>query len=281
MKNLNTTIKNKKINMKQLYLIIVGCLLFLTQASANNLVLGTTQYIDSYTNAGVTYKALRFTITWDNSWSITTGPANWDGVWVFVKRQNCSGTNNWVHQKLGTTAGDHIAKNGAGNTSPEVQVDPVSDGMGVFIRRQGSNVTGTVPVTTVWLKLDVSGTGNFTGLLTTNGGITVPSGKTLTISSGATLTIASGATSNLVINALTPLVLATGINFNLAAGGSTYVADFTSIGAGYYKIFVSPAVNPKNDSAYMRCCWPCGETSRVVLAIWGGASPIARRASRT
>ena len=100
-------------------------------------------------------------------------------------------------------------------------------------------------------KLYVAGTATTTGLLTANGGITVPSGKTLTISSGATLTIASGATSNLAINALTPLVLATGINFNLAAGGSTYVADFTSIGAGYYKIFVSPAVNPKNDSAYM------------------------------
>ncbi len=157
MKNIN--IKNKKINMKKLYLIIVGCLLFLSQASANNLVLGTTQYLDSYTSGGVTYKALRFTIAWDNSWSITTGPANWDGVWLFIKRQNCSGTNNWVHQKLGTTAGDHIAKNGAGTTSPEVQVDPVSDGMGVFIRRYGSNVTGSVPTTTVWLKLDVSTSG--------------------------------------------------------------------------------------------------------------------------
>ena len=48
---------------------------------------------------------------------------------------------------------------------------------------------------------------------------------------------------------MTPLVLATGINVNLAAGGSTYIAGF--IGAGYYQIFVSPAVNPKNDSAYM------------------------------
>jgi len=100
-------------------------------------------------------------------------------------------------------------------------------------------------------KLYVAGTTTTTGLLTTNGGITVPSGKTLTISSGATLTIASGATSNLAIGVLTPLVLATGINFNLVAGGSTYVADFTSIGAGFYKIFVLPAVNPKNDSAYM------------------------------
>ncbi len=147
--------------MKQFYLIIVGCLLFLTQASANNLVIGTTQYIDSYTPPGGSgaYKALRFTIQWDNSWSINSGPANWDGIWVFVKRQNCSGTNNWVHQKLATTNADHIAKNAAGNVSPDVQVDAVSDGMGVFIRRIGTNVVGNVPVQTIWLKIDSASSG--------------------------------------------------------------------------------------------------------------------------
>jgi len=153
---INQTIKkNKKIYMKQIYLIIVGCLLFLSQASANNLVFGTSQYIDNYNG----YKALRFTIQWDNSWSISTGPANWDGIWVFIKRQNCSGTNNWVHQKLATANADHIVKNGAGNTSPDVQVDAVGDGMGVFIRRIGTNVVGNVPVQTVWLKLDSSSSG--------------------------------------------------------------------------------------------------------------------------
>jgi formylglycine-generating enzyme required for sulfatase activity len=142
--------------MKQFYLIIVGCLLFLSQAFANNLVISGTP---SYTDAT---KILRFNIQWDNSWSINSGPANWDGVWIFVKRQNCSGTNNWVHQKLSTTSADHSAKIGA-NASTDVQVDAVTDGMGVFIRRIGTvaspNVVGNVPVQTVYLKLDGSATG--------------------------------------------------------------------------------------------------------------------------
>jgi len=142
--------------MKQLYLIITSCLLFLSQANANNLVIsGTPAYTDAT-------KILRFNIQWDNSWCINSGPSNWDGVWVFVKRQNCSGNNNWVHQKLSTTSADHVAKIGA-NASTDVQIDAVSDGMGVFIRRVGTvanpNVVGSVPVQTVYLKLDGSITG--------------------------------------------------------------------------------------------------------------------------
>jgi formylglycine-generating enzyme required for sulfatase activity len=139
--------------MKQFYLIIVGCLLFFSQASANNLVIsGTPSYSDGT-------KILRFNIQWDNSWSINSGPANWDGVWVFVKRQNCSGTNNWVHQKLSTTSADHVAKLANNSVSTDVQIDAVADGMGVFIRRIGTNVVGNVPVQTVYLKLDGSATG--------------------------------------------------------------------------------------------------------------------------
>ena len=142
--------------MKQLYLIIAGCLLFLSQANANNLVISGTP---SYTDAT---KILRFNIQWDNSWCINSGPSNWDGVWVFVKRQNCSGNNNWVHQKLSTTSADHVAKIGA-NVSTDVQIDAVNDGMGVFIRRVGTvaspNVVGNVASQTVYLKLDGSLTG--------------------------------------------------------------------------------------------------------------------------
>jgi len=137
--------------MKQFYLIIVGCLLFISQAFANNLVISGTPSF----NSGI----LRFNLQWDNSWSINSGPANWDGVWIFVKRQNCTGTNNWVHQKLSTVSADHYAKLANNNTSTDVQVDAVSDGMGVFVRRIGTNVVGNVPVQTVYLKLDASASG--------------------------------------------------------------------------------------------------------------------------
>ena len=140
--------KNKIINMKQLYLLIVGCLLFIAQASANNLVISGTP---SYSSSNQT---LTFTMAWDNSWCINAGPTNWDAVWIFVKRQNCSGNNNWVHQKLSTTSSDHFAKLASNSTtSTDVQVDAVSDGMGVFVRRIGTNVVGNVASQIVTLKL--------------------------------------------------------------------------------------------------------------------------------
>jgi len=141
--------------MKQFYLIIVGCLLFLSQAYANNLqITGTPVYTDAT-------KTLRVKIQWDNSWCINSGPANWDGVWIFVKRQNCSGNNNWLHQRLSTTSADHSAKVGT-NVSTDISIDAVSDGMGVFVRRVNSvanpNVVGNVPATDIYLKLDGSAT---------------------------------------------------------------------------------------------------------------------------
>jgi len=90
---------------------------------------------------------LDFTISWDNSWFTTLGSANWDAVWVFVKRQNC--TNNlWVHAPL-STSNVHTATGGL------VQVDPVTDGMGVFIRRFAVGA-GAVPSATISLTLQTA-----------------------------------------------------------------------------------------------------------------------------
>ena len=140
--------KINQIHMKQLYLIIVGSLLFLSQTFANNLVISGTP---SFSSANQT---LTFTMAWDNSWCINAEPSNWDGVWIFVKRQNCSGNNAWVHQKLSTTSADHLAKLASNSaTSTDVQVDGVADGMGVFVRRIGTNVVGNVPSQIVTIKL--------------------------------------------------------------------------------------------------------------------------------
>lgn len=140
--------KNNQIHMKQLYLLIVGSLLFISQTFANNLVISGTP---SFSSANQT---LTFTMAWDNSWCINAGPTNWDGVWIFVKRQNCTGNNPWVHQKLSTTSADHIAKLASNSaTSTDVQVDAVADGMGVFVRRIGTNVVGNVASQIVTIKL--------------------------------------------------------------------------------------------------------------------------------
>ncbi len=131
--------------MKKYFLLILCFASFLSKLQANNLTIGAS----TYSSANQT---LTFSVAWDNSWSINVGPSNWDAVWIFVKRQNCTGNNNWVHQLLSTNSADHLAQNG-GATSTIVAVDAVSDGMGVFVKRIGTNVVGNVTAQTITIKL--------------------------------------------------------------------------------------------------------------------------------
>lgn len=109
-------------------------------------------------NVSVAGPHLSFTISWDNSWNTMSNidplyPNNWDGAWVFIKYQN-NIDNLWKHAKLSTTSADHVINGSV------LQIDAVSDGMGVFIRRSNpgsGNVTANVT-----LKMDpLIGTGTF------------------------------------------------------------------------------------------------------------------------
>ncbi len=113
-------------------------------AKANNLQI---------TGTSVSGSDITFTISWDNSWNASIAPANWDAVWVFVKYQDCN-TRLWTHAGLSTTASDH-------STSSPLQVDPVTDGKGVFIRRSALG-GGNIPATAVTLKMTIpAGTYNY------------------------------------------------------------------------------------------------------------------------
>lgn len=127
--------------MKHLYifLFVFG---FITHSQANNLQIGTPVISDP--------THIRFTVQWDNSWKVTSGPGNWDAVWVFIKYQNCA-TNYlpWQHVGLSTTASDHTVSGGV------LQVDVTSDGKGVFIRR-AANGSGNISSATVTLKMNIT-----------------------------------------------------------------------------------------------------------------------------
>jgi hypothetical protein len=131
-----------------LFMVVSKC------AVANNLNIANTNFNSSD-------NTVTFTISWDNSWRLNTGPSNWDAVWVFVKRQACSSTNIWASQKLSTTSSDHT------NSGSLLTVDAVSDGMGVFIRRASTaTATGNITSTTITLKLNTTAS-NTSPLITT------------------------------------------------------------------------------------------------------------------
>jgi formylglycine-generating enzyme required for sulfatase activity len=118
-------------------------LLFAFTSNANNVEI---------TGTSVSGSNITFNISWENSWNANVAPANWDAVWVFIKYQDCN-TRLWAHVNLSTVAGDHSA------ASP-LQVDPVADGKGVFIRRSalgGGNITAT----SITLKMTGLGAGPY------------------------------------------------------------------------------------------------------------------------
>ncbi|RTY93868.1 hypothetical protein EKL98_17415, partial [Flavobacterium bomense] len=111
--------------MKKTTLITFLFLAFSFQSYANNLIVGTPI---------ISGNTLTFTIKWDNSWYVTTGPSNWDAVWIFVKRQSCvsGGSSPWIHGQL--------AASGQSVTGSELQIDLASDNKGVFIRRSAAGM---------------------------------------------------------------------------------------------------------------------------------------------
>jgi len=93
--------------------------------------------------------SIQFDISWNNSWYAAAPSNNWDAVWIFVKTQVCSaGSSPWAHANLSTNSGDHSVGGGV------LQIDAVSDGKGVFIRR---SALGAGHITSATVVLQFSG----------------------------------------------------------------------------------------------------------------------------
>lgn len=123
--------------MKKIFFLSIWVLLFSAKLFANNLIIGAPSY-------NATTNKITFSIKWDNSWRVNSGPSNWDAVWIFVKRQPCGINGIWSHAVLSTTSSDHTVTGAFG-----LVADAVSDGMGVFVRRPAAanNAIGSFATT--------------------------------------------------------------------------------------------------------------------------------------
>jgi formylglycine-generating enzyme required for sulfatase activity len=129
--------------MKKIFLLVlINFLSFGSEICANNV---------SITNISVpSTTTIQFEISWDNSWYASLPSNNWDAVWVFVKTQVCgAGSSPWSHANLSSLSADHSITGGV------LQVDAVTDGRGVFIRRSALGA-GNISASTVVLKLSGS-----------------------------------------------------------------------------------------------------------------------------
>ncbi len=139
--------------MKKFLFVLFSSLLFSSISFANNIQMTNLSIV----NNGAGNIQVRFDLSWDNSWRVLNGPANYDGGWVFFKYKNTSGL--WVPLYL----------TGSNNSIPAgFDVYQTSDlqKVGAMISRNISNTgMGSVSITDVRLgavnnlpyNIDISG----------------------------------------------------------------------------------------------------------------------------
>jgi len=115
----------------------------------NHVSLGNNNTVDHST-------PVNFNLSWDNSWRITTGPANWDAAWVFVKYR-IKGQTHWYHATLhyadGSGSGDgHTVPGGA--TIASSNDNGAGGAYGVFISHSTPMLQGSVSYTGTSLRWD-------------------------------------------------------------------------------------------------------------------------------
>ncbi|MEL7529676.1 MAG: SUMF1/EgtB/PvdO family nonheme iron enzyme [Bacteroidota bacterium] len=91
------------------------------------------------TNLANQYTQVSFDLSWENSWRLSFGAANWDAAWVFVKFRSFNGP--WQHATLNYVNGSASSD---GHTQPSgAIINTVPDAKGVFIYRDADG-TGDV-----------------------------------------------------------------------------------------------------------------------------------------
>ena len=106
------------------------------------------------TNPGSANPIIKFDIAWDNSWRVSTGPKNYDAVWIFVKCQkvpvgspNCESNLTWEHANM--------AKSSTGfSVGAPLEYKHVDDSVGLFLYRSTDGI-GDIDTTSVTIVLNL------------------------------------------------------------------------------------------------------------------------------
>ncbi|MDX1480022.1 MAG: SUMF1/EgtB/PvdO family nonheme iron enzyme, partial [Saprospiraceae bacterium] len=133
-----------------LYRNVVAALLIAACAHvtyANNIQVTNISLLEQETDSNWTQ--IQFDLSWENSWRLSSGPANYDGAWVFVKYRTTG--SSWQHATInyvdGTGTGDgHVVP-------PNAVVKTASDGTGAFIYRSADG-SGDIMFSGVQLRWD-------------------------------------------------------------------------------------------------------------------------------
>jgi hypothetical protein len=128
--------------MKKIIALFSTCFL-LTITYANNVVISNVSLV----NGGPNNIYVQFNLSWENSWRVGGGPANYDGVWVFFKYKTLGG--DWQHLYLNTSTGADLLPTGFDYFRPLTGVTS-----GAAIHRSATN-SGTGNITASGIRLTV------------------------------------------------------------------------------------------------------------------------------
>ncbi len=120
------------------------CLLATSLVYGNNIQVDNVSLTDQ--NAGTGTTQVQFDLSWENSWHISVGPANYDAAWVFVKyRVN---GNTWQHATIAD----------AGASAPGGATVSIADNVGAFVHRSADG-SGNVNFQGIQLRWDYDADG--------------------------------------------------------------------------------------------------------------------------
>jgi formylglycine-generating enzyme required for sulfatase activity len=174
-------------------------LLFSPALFANNIQVTNLSLVSE--NRLESHVLVQFDITWENSWRLNSGSANWDAAWIFVKFR--VGNGEWQHANLHNT--EYVT--GAG--TPAVIAPALMDDASAYHIE-------TNPVTGVFLHRSEASSGTFTN-----------TGMRLRWNYGAD-GIASGVNVDVRVYAIEMVYVPQGA-FNAGGGGGTNAFTSTTI----------------------------------------------------
>jgi len=122
----------KKVRSFIAYTIVLMAFYFIPLGlSANNITVSQVSLTGRNTVSD--FVQVKFNLSWENSFRISTGPSNWDAAWVFVKYKiGINGT--WKHATLSSSLGDHVIPAAQGGIATAASM---TDSRGIFIYRNG------------------------------------------------------------------------------------------------------------------------------------------------
>lgn len=126
-------------------------IVFANNVLINNVAL-TGQNVTAGANNVANNTKVQFDLSWSNSWRTSSGSANWDAVWVFVKYRGLDGI--WRHARL-SNVGSSVptgASISLENANPSIAFNASANPVvGAFIYRS-SNGSGSVNFTSIQLQ---------------------------------------------------------------------------------------------------------------------------------